>query len=168
MNNYTLSIESIALESKFNKEHIPALLNVVNATTNPQIALQILLGIYEYPEIFTSANDSESEKERTFLSFEPIGSKVTYTYYHVSSKEGWFKKGEENLSDETVISKKYWDDGVAKDLDITVEEVNKLYTRMSYNHVQEKSKQQRTVDLSTWLKYEEYVQVNTFEHEDIF
>jgi hypothetical protein len=168
MNQYTQSIESIALESKFNKEHIPALLNVVNATTNPQTALQILLGIYEYPKIFTSANDSESEKERTFLSFEPITSKVTYLYYPVNSKDGWFKKGEENLSDETVISKKYWDDGVAKDLGITVEQVNQLYVRMSYNHVQEKLPHQKTVELSTWLKYEEYVKVNSFEHEDIF
>lgn len=168
MNHYTQSIESIALESKFNKEHISALLTVLNATTNPQIALQILLGIYKYPAIFTSANDSENEKERTFLSFEPISSKVTYVYYPVKNKDGWFKKDEQNICEETVISEKYWDDGVAKDLGITTEEVNKLYRRMSYNHVQEKYTQEKTVDLSTWLKYGEYVQVNTFEHEDIF
>ena len=163
--NYTTSIESIALESKFNKENIPALLTVVNATENPQIALEILLGIYQYPDIFTVANDSNEEKKRTFVSFEPIGSKVTYSYYPVSTKEAWFKKGEENLSEENIVSTKYWSSGVADELGISEKEVREIYAHKTYETTVSTDISVRTVSLQEWNGFGQYVP--TFEPEEL-
>lgn len=162
--NYTTSIESIALESKFSKENIPALLTVINATENPQTTLQILLGIYDYPNIFLVANDSKDEKERTFLSFEPISSKVTYSYYSITTKEAWFKKGEENLSKENIVSTKYWASAVADELGITEEKVKELYeNKICETHVGN-TLQVRSVSLITWNQFGQYVP--TFEPEE--
>ena len=163
--NYTTTIESIALESKFNKENIPALLSVVNATENPQIALEILLDIYQYPDIFTVANDSNEQKKRTFVSFEPIGSQVTYSYYPVTTKEAWFKKDEENLSEENIVSTKYWSSGVADELGIPEKEVREIYAYKTYKTAVSTDINVRTVSLQEWNNFGQYVP--TFEPEEL-
>ena len=164
--NYTKSIESIALESKFNKENIPALLSIVNATENPQIALEILLGIYQQPSIFTVANDSSDEKNRTFLSFEPVNSKVSYSYNRVFTKEAWFKKDEENLSEENIVSKNYCASGVADELGIAEEKVREIYAHKTYETNVSNDLSVRTVSLKEWNSFGQYVP--TFEPEEIF
>ena len=163
--NYTTTIETIALESKFNKENIPALLSVVNATENPQIALEILLDIYQYPDIFTVANDSNEQKKRTFVSFEPIGSQVTYSYYPVTTKEAWFKKDEENLSEENIVSTKYWSSGVADELGIPEKEVREIYAYKTYETTVSTDINVRTVSLQEWNNFGQYVP--TFEPEEL-
>ena len=163
--NYTTTIETIALESKFNKENIPALLSVVNATENPQIALEILLDIYQYPDIFTVANDSNEQKKRTFVSFEPIGSQVTYSYYPVTTKEAWFKKDEENLSEENIVSTKYWSSGVADELGIPEKEVREIYAYKTYKTAVSTDINVRTVSLQEWNNFGQYVP--TFEPEEL-
>lgn len=72
-------LERIALQSKFNDEQIDVLLEIVNATENPQIAIELLLGIYEQPYIAKYVDHPE-KGILTFTEYSKIKDKVYYSY----------------------------------------------------------------------------------------
>lgn len=168
MNNYTLSIKSIALESKFNKEDIPALLSVVEETPNPETAIEILLGIYQEPTIFKFAKDGENEAERTLVGFKPISQTVTYTYFPIKSKEAWFRKDEENLCEATIASTNRWQEDAAEHLGITIEELRENYAVKTYSKVISDTQKESSVNLSSWNYWGEREEISEIVDQDIF
>lgn len=63
--------------------NVDALLEVVNATTNPQVATEILCGLYTEPLIFSLSDlsrISENKDECRFISYDKWTDTVVYSY----------------------------------------------------------------------------------------
>ena len=80
------TITTIALKTKFKEEHIPALMEIVQATANPSIAIEILLGIYQEPTLRERAiyQENNYRYEACLMSFNPWTNEVSHkTLNHV-------------------------------------------------------------------------------------
>lgn len=85
------TILTVALGTVFPKQDIESIMEVINATPNPDIATQILLGIYEEPVIQASA--VYNNKDCYFISYDKWDDKVNYYYMINDSKHIYVKKG---------------------------------------------------------------------------
>jgi hypothetical protein len=72
-------IIEVALTGKFGAETVPSLMEVINITPNPEMATEILLGIYEQPKI-PSTVVNEQGLEKTVVHIDYWGMRVTYSY----------------------------------------------------------------------------------------
>lgn len=78
-------IAKLALKAKgFEDAVIDAVIEVVNATPNKEVALEMILGIYEKPVISDKPNNDDfSRKNAILLSFNPLEAEreqITYQY----------------------------------------------------------------------------------------
>ena len=85
------TILTVALGTVFPKQDIESIMEVINATPNPEIATQILLGIYEEPVIQSSA--VYNNKDCYFISYNKWDEKINYYYMINDSKHIYVKKG---------------------------------------------------------------------------
>jgi hypothetical protein len=72
------TIETIALGTIFPEKNIEAVMEVVNATPNPPLALNILLGLYEEPMFLDYAKIGD--RECIFKHYDKWTNTVHYTY----------------------------------------------------------------------------------------
>lgn len=77
-------IIKVALLSKFSAEALPSIMEVINATPNPLIATEILLGTYEQPEL--PATSMYRNTLRTIKSVDYWNNQVRYTYESAETK----------------------------------------------------------------------------------
>ena len=84
----------VALKANFPGININAVMDVINATPNPVVATETLLGIYEEPEI---AYQSMVERNTvcTFVSFDKYKERVTYKYSRTNTRTNYFLTQEE-------------------------------------------------------------------------
>jgi hypothetical protein len=123
-------IITVALASA--KPSVESLLELINATSNPTVATEILLGIYEDPIInpipaFEYATESNIE----FLSYDKFTEEVTYSYKRVDTVSGWVLNTLEAKL-ENAVSRNMWAEDVAESLTISVETFKKNYTRHTF------------------------------------
>lgn len=87
-------IIAVALKAQFPGINIDAVMDVINATPDPEIATETLLGIYETPDI---ANQSMVEKGNvcTFVSFDKYRKRVSYKYHRTCICTNYFLTQEE-------------------------------------------------------------------------
>lgn len=87
-------IITVALKAQFPGINIDAVLDVINATSNPVIATETLLGIYEEPII---ANQSMVERNAvcTFTFFDKYRQRVSYKYSCTRTRTNYFLTQEE-------------------------------------------------------------------------
>ena len=71
-------IIEVALTSKFGAEAVPNLWDVITATPNPEMATEILLGVYEKPEIPNTIFENGTKK--TVVSIDYWQATITYSY----------------------------------------------------------------------------------------
>jgi hypothetical protein len=73
---------------------INSLLEIVSATPNPELATEILCGLYE-EKVFPSKvrETSGDKKELTFSSYDKWNDKVHYSYIREKTISGYFPKG---------------------------------------------------------------------------
>lgn len=69
-----------ALISKYSEYRIDDLLKVAYATPNAEVAVEMLLGIYEYPELETNVISNASGTKYTLVSYDMFTKTVSYTY----------------------------------------------------------------------------------------
>lgn len=71
-----------------------SLLEIVSATPNPELATEILCGLYEEPKLPTKVQETSGDKkELTFLSYDKWNDKVHYSYIREKTISGYFPKG---------------------------------------------------------------------------
>jgi len=118
----------IALQNQYgsNAENV---LKLIMATKSPEIATEIVLGIYEEPIISQQADDRKEQVNRTFLSFNPLTQYVVYTYNRVNVKEGWALKNDESNE---IITTTYWADDAATELGISEEAFKTTFHKVVY------------------------------------
>ena len=90
-------IIKIALESKYPNIDMETLLDVVNATENPTVATEVLLGVYEQPRILSISRitDDNIKEVRSLLEYNKYTDKVSYTYVKEELVTVYFKTQEE-------------------------------------------------------------------------
>ena len=78
------------------------MLEIMQETSNPEVALEILLGIYEEPEGFSKEpskeflKDSKSRNRHDieFIKFNKFNEEVHYSYYEKEAYQVWLKEGD--------------------------------------------------------------------------
>jgi hypothetical protein len=84
------TINEIALATKFPQETISSLIEIVNATVNPTVAMETLLGIYTEPTI--SQVKTDTDKLLFFISYNKWDDRVSYYYNDYDSKHIYVSK----------------------------------------------------------------------------
>jgi len=104
------AILRIALGTKFAAENIDAVLQVINATPDPEIATEILLGIYVDPMLTMSltckCQGTNEVGIRTFISYDKFSKKVKYSYEYYNNTQYYFPEGMDIKSIQTVLEAK--------------------------------------------------------------
>ena len=122
--------------------NVDALLTVVEATENPETAIEILMGVYEAPSIRPNSNKERINArypKNAFVSFNPIANKVTFTYNRHTTAHGWFRKdgpaemacifSEASYNDK---EKAFADYCKKFNLELTMQEFDKICVRKEY------------------------------------
>lgn len=84
-------IIEVALIGKFGADAVVSLMEVIGATPNPEMATEILLGIYEKPTFCNNVLDSR-KRERTLLSVDEWTRTIYYSYEEEITKSFYIHK----------------------------------------------------------------------------
>jgi hypothetical protein len=89
------SIIDVALSSKMkvNKKHMEQLKTLVNTSENPTIALELMLGVFEMPNVVDKniiINGRSTPCK--VINYDPIKERVEYSYEKINTKQFWVKK----------------------------------------------------------------------------
>lgn len=85
-------VQRAALSTVFDKENIDNVLEVVNGTKNPELAIIILLGQYEEPEYHEKVLTS-SGVLATAISYDKWRDEIAYSYEENEQLYGYFPEG---------------------------------------------------------------------------
>jgi len=131
LKNYIMNkIITVALASA--KPSVEALLELINATSNPTVATEILLGIYEDPTINpTPAFEINSQTNIVFGSYDKFTEEIAYTYNRVEMVSAWLPNNVD-VSLENAVSRNMWPEDVAESLKLSVETFKANYTRHNF------------------------------------
>jgi hypothetical protein len=145
-------ITRLALSLKFNHDDIDSIMEVIKASGNETVATEILLGVYEAPKVIERVKDSKYEANKTLVSYDKFKDEVKYSYNSFIELSAWFLKGqpEDDLSLETSVSQKNWTEDVAKELGISTDDVQRLYTRKVYNREIDPKVKYSSTSLTNW------------------
>lgn len=117
-----------ALLTKFDQETVNGMLPVLEATNNSEVAAEMLLGLYEEPEIPSTpvklSNFSVRKVEIAFLNFNPFKQEIKFQHKECETISGWFKKG---IDTDLPSTTEYSREDAAKVLGLTPKEVDQQY-----------------------------------------
>lgn len=81
------------LEVTYPAINTESLLEIVGATPNPEIATEILCGLYEEPKLPSKVQETSGDKkELTLQSFDKWQDRVEYSYMKEKTVSGFFPK----------------------------------------------------------------------------
>jgi len=142
-------IIAAALAAKYNASDVQSLIEIINATPNPTMATELLLGCYEPLTLPTRVKNSKGDV-LTMLSRDNWKNEVVYTTVRNKTKSGWFPAG--TLKE-----------------DITLENFDNRRSTGGDVHIVIETGELETITITTsfegWLKFEPLPRK---EHEDIF
>lgn len=137
------SIITIALSTKFTPEQIEGVLEIVNATPNPEVAVAVLLGIYVKPELPKTPGNlsrfSEDKRDITFVSYDKYDDHIGYTYKTMKMKKGWIENGLTVDAANIVSTNRYVEDA-ARALKMNEADFNLAYTYHTFDEEFEKDR----------------------------
>jgi hypothetical protein len=84
-------IIEVALTGRFGAEEVTNLMEVIGATPNPEMATEILLGIYVRPE-FPQAVVNAQGMEKTAVRIDYWNNNITYSYEEEVRKQFYISK----------------------------------------------------------------------------
>jgi hypothetical protein len=135
-----------ALESKYQGVSVDDLLTVIYNTPSAEVAMELMLGIYEHPELETDVISSNSGNRLTLTNYDMFAKTVSYSYEENKKVHIYFEKG----IDRTLIThenyleyKQQYSSG--KDLD----SMYVILPEMERNH--------SSMDLNSWNKCSKWV-----------
>lgn len=129
------------LEVTYPSIDIQSLMEIVGNTPNPELATEMLCGLYTEPKIeHKRVKSSGSEGVLTFISYDKWNDKVNYSYMAKETKGAYFPKG-------------------TKQEDVNMENFDKLKLSNSGNETTylyiptgKESKKESYISLESWLK----------------
>jgi hypothetical protein len=139
------------LEAKFPTLNVEDLLEVINATANPTIATEVLCGLYDAPSVNDFAENTNSEINRVFVSYNKYNNKVTYAYNKRKHKTvDVLKARTEEPTFETPSLSGYYISDKAKSLNISEELFKTLYEEVIVFDKIEKDTRTSECSLESW------------------
>jgi hypothetical protein len=136
-----------ALESKYQGILVDDLLTVIYNTPSAEVAMELMLGIYEHPELETDVISSNSGNRLTLTNYDMFQRIISYSYEENKKVHIYFEKG----IDRTLIThenyleyKQQYSNG--KDLD----SMYVILPEMEKNH--------NSMDLNSWNKCSKWEQ----------
>lgn len=167
-----INIIKFALASRFGAENTDLIMEVIVATPNPEVATEILLGLYERPEIHRTDevlhNASDEKTNIRYTAYNDFTKEVHFTYQRIIKSSAWFEKNPSGVtitSEEKIISDKYWADDAARALNMSTEDFNEKYERLVYHTEVEKSTREGSKHVSDWNNYVQ--KCETFSHVEV-
>jgi hypothetical protein len=161
-----------ALATKFGEDNVNFIMQVITATPSPEVATEILLGLYERPEIDRTdevlhyAGDDKTNIR--YSMYDDFTKEVHFSYQRIIKSSAWFEKNPSGVvitSEEKIISDKYWAEDAARVLKMSTEDFNEKYERLVYHTEVEKHARNATKSVTDW---NEYVQkCETFSHVEV-
>jgi hypothetical protein len=125
-------IQRVALGTKF--QELGGLEEIISATPNPEVAIELLLGIYVDPQINeVPAEFNMNHQNIEFVSYDKFRLEMTYRYQYAATKWYWFAKDvTEFVPANAVAEGSYSIDAVAKynkdnDCNLSLEEFKQLF-----------------------------------------
>lgn len=148
------NIMSIALSSIYPKDTIDRLITVANATGNPVVATEMLLGIYDAPVLHTHAQDQEDKCNLVFVGYDAFTDEVSHTYNRINNKRGYCKKRDDGkyTEDDLVSTKSYYSSDIAKELGITSDEFSEQYVYTIYHSTISEDMRTDNMSSAEWQK----------------
>lgn len=97
-----------ALSCKYDEKNIDNLLRVIEATPNPVVATEILMGVYEEPVVgkYPLKKLPANQVNAVFVSYDVFTNKVTYCYNQETVVTGWIPKDAEKKIENIVSREK--------------------------------------------------------------
>ena len=130
------SIIKIALSSKFSTEQIDNVMEIAAATPNPEVAVEILLGIYQPPVIPVSPvnlkNFDSSKRNIVFSHYDKYGEQVFYKYFPMKTVSGWIENGVD-VEPANIASNNRWSEDAARNLRIDEKVFKETYTHHTFD-----------------------------------
>jgi hypothetical protein len=134
-------IIEVALTGKFGAEAVTNLMEVIGATPNPEMATEILLGVYVKPEI-PHTIISSSGVEKTVVSVDYWHGDVTYTYQEEVRQHMYV---DENLDTSILTLENYME---------YAKQYGDSNRKVFYLPTGEIKTQQSSLSISSWLSQE--------------
>lgn len=132
------------------KPTVEQLLEVINATSNPEVATEIFLGVYETPKIEeVCKRESENEVNVEFVSFDKFNLTVTYSYNRVNTMQRWLPN-DKPFSLENAIGSYTWPEDAAKSLGMSEENFKATHSKHTFISEPSKERFNSTMPLSVW------------------
>jgi len=158
-----------ALSTKFG-EDIAAIMDVITATPNPTVATEILLGLYEEPEVLRTDEvlhyASDEKTNIRFNYYDRFTLNVHFSHQRIINKSAWFKKyAITDPSEETIISDKYWEEDAARSLGMTQEKFVEEHERRIYHTEVASQIRNGSMSLHDWNNYVQ--KCETFSHVEV-
>jgi hypothetical protein len=154
------SIVTIALSSKFTAEQMEGVLEIVHATPNPEVAVEILLGIYEAPKLPlepVNLKNFDSTKRNIVLKYyDKFHENVSFTYHTMKTVSGWIENGVE-VDPANIASNNRWLEDAARSLKIDEKVFKDTYSYHVFNIELEKDSEGNPklyngiCELYTWM-----------------
>ena len=154
----------VALETKFNPADIDNVLKVISATGNSSAASTILLGKYEEPELLPHCEDCSRKVNKTFMSYNPFTCEVNYSYNTITTKQAWFKIGDEPIEENIASSKHYSEDAIKEtgfvmsDPEGGFDEFKESYKWKTWKSTVSDMISTHTMEVNEWIKGQQAVQ----------
>jgi len=136
-----------ALESKYHGVSVDDLLTVIYATPNAEIAMELMLGIYEHPELETDVKSSNTGNRFTLTHYDMFAKIVSYSFEENKKLHIYIERNanKEDINYENYLSYKQ---EYANNKELTSMHV--VLPEMERNH--------GTMDLNSWNKCDKWEQ----------
>ena len=161
MKKETSKVIKALLAIKFANCDVEALCEIVNATPNPDVATEILCGLYEEPIIPEKSilnmylGNKDRNTECTFESYNKWDTRVTFRYLKIKTRSGYFPKE----IDTNIITNDNFNELVVNEKSVPTRYIT-IETGETYGDTS-------TCDLEDWLKGAKKVVATQEEIEDI-
>ncbi len=155
--------EQLALINWADKKNIggadlQVIAEIMEATPNATVALELLLGVFDEPKIPLAPVGKIGYSNRKLIAFESYNKfkdEVTYKYCVAKEKTAWVLKGSKEELMFSMLEGPITDwepNAYAKQLGITVEEVRKDYERVTVHDTPDETKSlTATTSRETWM-----------------
>lgn len=140
----------VALATRFDEKDVDNILVIAEATGNVRTSVEMLLGIYEEPLVYTDVPDTDRQANKKFIKFDPFAEKVHYSYNTVKSKSAWFRKEEEELTKENIANDNYFLSDAAKEMGMDEDEFRDKHVKRVYHRDVSDEERFDEISLKTW------------------
>lgn len=152
-------IEKLALKASLpnlTDTQINALDSIFSATDNVTVCIELILGIYEYPQLAQKSNISKDKVNCKFISFDPISNRVKYSYNGLNSANVWLPKevvaNQVKLEDYKETHPELFEYYCYKNQGKTENEWREVYNRVMIYGDMNPEVENDTVEYKTWMK----------------